>query len=684
MSKHLLSISLAAVVSLTGPQAGLAQDRSGESDQVSKADAYYHFALGHLYSELATAYGNKGQFVDKAIDNYLQAMKVDSDSAFVSEQLAELYIRTGRIREAVLEFEAAVSKNPDDLNARRILARIYTEQIGDTQRGRVSEEMLGKALEQYQKIAELDSSDPEAWVMLGRLHKLSTDSIAAEEAYKRALEVDADNEEALVGLAMVYFDLGDHTKTVEVLQRVVSNNPSARTFAFLAKAYENMGEPALAAETYRKALEVQPRNTQIKKAYAQSLLQINDLAGAARVFEDLVKENERDAESYLRLSQIYRQQGELPKARSALDSALELAPGDLEVQFTNVSLLEVEGKTDEAISSLKEILEATERTSYSPGERSNRVLFLEQLSSIYRSANRVEEAIEVYREIEKLDPDSKARIAAQVADTYRQAKDFDRALELIEEARREFPDSDSVGATRATILADMGKADEAAAAIQQVTGDRDDRTAYLTQAQIYEKTKRWDLMEEALDKALELSESEEEKATVLFMRGAMFERQKRFDQAEQAFRKVLQINPNNASAMNYLGYMFADRNTNLEEARKLITKALEYEPANGAYLDSLGWLYYRLNRFEEAESYLRQAVAHVANDPVVHDHLGDVYFQLGKLREAIDHWRISLQEWETASAAEMDPSQIAEIKDKLEGAEIRLAESTSSPSSGRP
>ncbi len=81
--------------------------------------------------------------------------------------------------------------------------------------------------------------------------------------------------------------------------------------------------------------------------------------------------------------------------------------------------------------------------------------------------------------------------------------------------------------------------------------------------------------------------------------------------------------------MNYLGYMLADRDVRLDEAQKLISRALELEPDNGAYLDSLGWVYYRLNRLDDAEHVLVRALskAGVSDDPTVHDHLGDVHLE---------------------------------------------------------
>ena len=72
-------------------------------------------------------------------------------------------------------------------------------------------------------------------------------------------------------------------------------------------------------------------------------------------------------------------------------------------------------------------------------------------------------------------------------------------------------------------------------------------------------------MGKELDEAEKLSKNDEEK-TIHFMRGAMYERMKKFDLSEAEFRKVLQINPENAGALNYLGYMLADRNVRLDEA----------------------------------------------------------------------------------------------------------------------
>ncbi len=166
---------------------------------------------------------------------------------------------------------------------------------------------------------------------------------------------------------------------------------------------------------------------------------------------------------------------------------------------------------------------------------------------------------------------------------------------------------------------------------------------------------------------------------ILFLRGAMYERQKKYDLAEKAFRQVIDADPNNAEALNYLGYMFADQNIRLQEAQDLIKRALHFEPNNYAFLDSLGWVYYRLNRLEEAEQQLTRSLQLSSKDPTIHDHLGDVYFKQGKIKEAIAQWQSSLKEFSTSAPADVEPDDIAKVQKKLDSARVRLAKEQGQP-----
>jgi tetratricopeptide (TPR) repeat protein len=658
--------------------AATAFGQNAPSTPPDKSASYYNYSLGHLYAELAAAAGNRGDYFNKAVESYKAALKADPNATFIAEELSDLYIQSGRLREAVVEAEEALKTNPSDLNARRLLARIYTRMIGDSQANRIDENMVKKAVEQYQKITEADPKDLESWLMLGRLDKIAQNSTDAMKAYQKALEIDPDNEDATTGLAMVYTDLGDNKAAADLLRKITEKNPSARSLTSLAGVYEQLKDYSLAAETLRKALEQQPGNADLKHALAQDLLLADQLDDALKLYQDLAAEDPKDEQSLLRISQIYRQKKDFAKAREAAEKAKQIDPNNLELLYNDVNLLEAEGRIPDAIKTLKGILDSTAKKTYSASDKTNRTLLLERLAYLYRQAEQYPQAIEVFRQIPDLDPDAAPRASIEIVETYSVAKDFAKAEAEAEAALKKYPNDPDVRSVHASLLADMGKTDQALAETRKLMDGKNDRKVYLSLASIYEKAKNFTEMAKMLDAAEKLSQSNEDKEGVLFSRGAMYERMKNYPAAEAEFRKVLALNPDNASALNYLGYMLADRNTRLDEAVGFISKALEKEPNNGAYLDSLGWALYRQNKLTEAEEKLRQALESMSRDPTVHDHLGDVYFREGKIREAIAQWQSSLKEYQSSAPSDQDHADVAKIQKKLEDAKVRLARETGS------
>ncbi|HTW65914.1 MAG TPA: tetratricopeptide repeat protein [Bryobacteraceae bacterium] len=645
--------------------------------KVDKAAAYYNYSLGHLYAELAAAYGNRGEYFNKAVDAYRAALKADPGATFIAEELSDLYIQSGRLREAVSDAEDALKQNPNDLNSRRLLARIYTHLIGDSQTNQIDTDMVKKAIEQYQKITETDPKDVDSWIMLGRLQKALQNSTEALAAYKKALAIDPDNEDAMTGLATVYADLGDNRAAAEMLQKVADKDPNPRSLTSLAGVYEQLKDYSLAAEMLRRAVEQQPGNSDLKHALAEDLLLSNQLDDALKLYQEAVTEDPRDEHSELRISQIYRQKHDFAKAREAADKAKEIAPDDLEVQYNDVNLLEAEGKIPEAIKTLKGILDATAKKSYTASEKSSRSFLLQSQAELQRTIEQYNPAIDTFRQLADLDPDSGSRIEAEIIETYREAKDYPKAIAEGDAASKKYPNDRFVITARAAVLSDLGKTDQAVAETRKLLGGKNDREVYFSLADIYEKSKNWTEMGKVLDAAEKLSQTSEDKQLLDFRRGAMYERMKNFQAAEAEFRKVLALNPDNDAALNYLGFMLADRNVRLDEAREMIVKALSREPNSGAYLDSLGWVYYRQNKLPEAEDKLREALQYMSRDPTVHDHLGEVYFREGKVREAIAQWQSSLREWQAGPPSDLDHSEMSKVQKKLEDAKVRLARETS-------
>jgi tetratricopeptide (TPR) repeat protein len=667
----------AVMVGLAG--ALFAQAPAEKNTPVDRGAAYYHYSMGHLYAELAGSYGNRSEYYNQAIDHYRQAMKADPHASFMAEEISDLYIQAGRIREAITEFESALRENADDLNARRVLGRIYTRIMGDAQQGKINENLLNKAIEQYNRITEKEGKDADSWLMLGRLYKVAQNSVESEKAFRKALDIDPESDDAMMGLAMVYSDLGDHRRATELFRKVADKNPNPRTLATLAGSYEQMREYALAAETLKKALELAQENDELKRMYAQNLLMAERYDDALKIYQELVADEPKDVQSQLRISQIYRQQRKFDKAREASDKAKAVDANNPEILFNEVGIFEAEGKLPEAIQTLKTVVDSTAKRSYSASEKGSRALLLERLGLLYRSNEQYKEALAAFRDYGSLDAAFGARAAAQVVDTHRQAREFKKAEEEAESAYKKWPDDRTIRFVRAGVMADMGHAEEASNDLKKLLGGKSDRETWLTLAQIQEKGRNFPEMSKSIDEAEKLSLTNDDKETIHFLRGAMYEKMKKVDQSESEFRRLLALNPNSASALNYLGYMYADRSVRLTEAVEMIKKALDQEPYNGAYLDSLGWAYFRLGRLEEAVDYLKKALERTRKDPTIHDHLADVYAKMGRLKDAISHWEASVHLHQTSAPAERDPLEVAKIVKKLDSARVRLAREQQKP-----
>ena len=664
--------ALLLVIPLAGMLIAQAPATSNASD--NKASAYYNFAMGRLYVVLASTEGNKNDYVAKAVQHYQEALKLDPTSSLVFEELTDLYIQTSRLLDAVTLAEDLLKTSPNNLDARRMLGRVYTRMAGENQAGKIDERYLKRAIEQYEKITAQDPKDTESWVMLGRLHGFSNNSPEAEKALNAALKADPENEDALAQLALLYANLGDSTKAIEKLKAVTAKSPNERTLGALAEQYRQLKDFKSAAEVLRKSLEMQPENTKIARELALTLMEGEELDEALKLLQDLAVKEPKDPSISLTMVDIYRAKRDMVRAREALNNAKAIDPRSFQVRFQDIRLLEVEGKNTEAIAALKGLIDETARRNYSEPEARIRASLLDEYGILLRGTEQYPQALEAFKQMGNLGGDHAKRSTVQIIDTYRQSKDHTSALREAEAALKKYPGERMIKIEHATVIAETGKVDEAAAELRTLlTGDRQ-REIYLALAQIYEKAKRFPDMGKALDDWEKLPGSKDDAETIHFMRGAMFERMKRYEAAEAEFRKVLAINAESPNALNYLGYMLADRNVRLEEAHQMIKKALDLDPENGAYLDSLGWVYFRQGKLTDAESMLVRALEKMSKDPTVHDHLADVYFKQGKIKEAVAQWQNSIREYQ--AAGEADPEEVAKVNKKLNDARGRLAQET--------
>jgi tetratricopeptide (TPR) repeat protein len=636
-----------------------------------KAAAYYHYSLGHLYAEMAASYGNRSDYLNKAIENFRLAMKEDPEADFLVEDIAELYLASGRVKDAVEEAQNALKANPNQLNAHRVLAHIYRSQIGGDGQSRPNEGMVKRALEQFQIIADKDPKDMEALIMVGSLDRLLENSVDAEAAFKKALVIEPDNEDALAGLAGIYGERGDTNASTELLERLATKNPSGRAYYLLGQNYETVKKYDLAASAYQKAFELEPGQLEFLTAAARAQAIFGNFDEAIKSYQQIADAKPLDAEAYTRMAQIRQEQHNLEEARRYLDKAKEIDKYSPDVRQADSSLLADEGKLPEAITAMKGVIDSVAKPNSDPRVHAQ---LLDELANLYRRNTQYDLAVDSYKQMIAVDNNLSAKGAAEIIDTHREAHDYAKAQQEADAAVTSFPDSTEIRSARAQLFSDQGKTDAAVAELRKLSTNKNEMAVDLESAELYERGHNYSEAAKSLDAAEKLAKDDKERTSIFFSRGALYERQKKFDLAEKEFRRVLDADAKNASALNYLGYMLADQNVRLPEAQDYIKRAVDLEPGNYAFLDSLGWVYFRLNKLDEAEQQLTRSLQLSAEkDPTIHDHMGDVYFKEGKLKLAISQWQSSLKAYNSSAPGDMEPDEIAKVQKKLDSARVKLA-----------
>jgi tetratricopeptide (TPR) repeat protein len=648
-----------------------------------RGDAYFNFSMGHYYEELFEDSG-RSEHANLAIDFYRKAYALDPQTAVIGERLAEMYYKAQRIRDAVLELQEIIKREPENLSARRLLARIYLRSIGERASNSANRDIVGRAIEQLSEIVRLDPSDADAVARMARLYRAQGEDDKAVEALRAFLARNPDQPVVLRQLAQAMIERGDSAGAFRLLEEAVVRMPQPDLFLLLGDAGMNTRDYPRAEAAYRRAVESGGDESQSRRKLARCLLAQHKDEAAAEQFQKLIQLDSEDAENYLRLAQIYRQLRKLDAAEENLLLARQRAPGNLEILYTEAMLYEDQGRFEDSIRVLSSAVTALKANpARLPDSRRTLSILYEQLGRLYRETENFAAAISTYQEMLKFGPEEEKRARQLIADAYRENRDIAGALAESEKALQAFPSDRGVRVNHALLLSDNGETDRAVTMLRELLrGDASDREIFIALAQAYQRANRFEDAEKNIRQAEQLARIPAENEGLWLLLGAVYESQKKYDRAEAEFKRVLDLNPKNAQALNYFGYMLADRGVRLDEAIALIERALVEEPHNGAYLDSLGWAYFKQNRFEEAEKYLRRALERSGQDPTIREHVGDLYQQTGRPELAAKEWERSLAEWRRSIPSQRDPERIAEVDRKLSSLKHRLAQK--SPPEAKP
>jgi tetratricopeptide (TPR) repeat protein len=650
------------------------------------ASSYYHFALGHLYEDSAAEYG-RADLATQAVEQYKLAINNDPNAPFLQDSLGELYFRLGRIREAIVTAQQVLQQHPDNLDAHKLLGRVYLRSLGNQGSGQPSTSMLHLAIQEFQKIVDLEPNKIDNRLLLGQLYTLDHDTAKATQQFEAARKIDPNSEDVVLDLAHLYGGQGDAQQAIAVLKSVSPDDRTGKIEFALGISYDQAKDPKNAILAYQSAVDADPDNLDAQRGLAQDLLQTGKPDQALKLFQGLTAEDPEDVQSFLRVAELEREKGHLDQAQTALEHARALEPDSVEVHYNQALLYEAQGRLNAAATGLEALVTASAHANgvYSEDEKNNRAIFLDRLASLYRQQSKTELAVGVYRKMIEMGGVYADRGYQGEVDAYRDARMWPQATAAAEAAVAARPNSVDLKLGLAGELADTGNPNQGIAMARSLlNGSPQDRVVLLTLAQMYTRLHQWKEASEALAQAQKLSSKPQDMVYVYFLRGSLEERQKHYDAAATEFRKALAIDPDNTLTLNYLGYMMADHDMDLAGAIKMVQRAVQLDPQNGAYLDSLGWANLKMGQYALAEENLLKASQLDPNDPTVHDHLGELYAKTGRLKQAITQWERSLQEYSRSAPADAERADVSKVEKKLESAKVKLARLAKVEASGTP
>lgn len=635
----------------------------------AKAKAYARLLEGQRYI-WAMSNTRRGSF-PTGIQNarlartaFRQALEIYPELAEAYTALAELAITAppSDIDEAIDLAQLAVKIEKTNFGAHRILARLYTYKSGIST-GSLNPEFVTRAVEEWTRVTEIDDRNAEGWAFLSAFYDhLNRDNERIEslqkwvgsatpldsQFYQRIMggreNLSPDNASLKLGEALL--KAGRTKEAIDTLSVVISDDPeNALAITLLSEAIKTGSDADVSSSisALQQAVFANPQSFPLVSLLSEVLAKSDDLGGAVRVLENsahrqLGTDLEAAAECYLSIGDLYISAGKYEESIAAYEQSLRTRGLDLSSTITEDErefIRRVYGK----------MIHAAKSSDHSADVRK----LIEKSRSVLGKEDRFAEQ--------------------ELINYLRETGDRAGALSLVRSSLARSSYDEGLIRLEATILTEMGKADEAVAGFRKrsltegengkpITTERkvdgttsvsvsipkrDRFSDLLFISQLYNQANRSREAIAAANEALAAANSPERKQIAKLSIATAQQMASEYDAAEMTLRGILKESPGNPIALNNLGYFLLERNERFEEALKLIQKAVDTDPTNPSYLDSLGWAYFKMGKFTDAETPMNQAARIDPSSSTIQEHLGDLYKKLNKNEIARKHWQKALQ-----------------------------------------
>jgi tetratricopeptide (TPR) repeat protein len=600
----LVSISVSAAPAAKRPQVDYAAMREAMSPQAEMTERYSS-AASYAHFLRARLLHHDGDH-RAALDELRLALASDDQNPYLMTELADEQARLGELDQAEAELHKVIDRYPNHAPAQLLMGRVLLEA-----------QKITRARAHLRQAIKLKPRDPDAYLVLTQLW---LDQGKSDEAVKIVEELSAALPGEPIGykrLGMALAERQDNARAERLLLKAVDRDPGdAESWIALAQIAEQNGKLAKAEDAYSRALERDPENRDVLLAAGRLALR-QDSTVRARAYFDQLLASSHDPELAVKVAFSYLAMRQMASAVEVLDQA-RTTGGEPRLHF-------YAGLVHERMHAWAKAAEAYGAVLPDSGD-----LFHEarlHRANCLSSMGQHKVALDLYRKGLEERPDYAALVPA-----------YARALER------------------------AGQMKEAESQLSRAISDKPTAETFEALAGLYERQGRQSDAIALLNDALRKRPRDE---LLLYALGTVYERKGEVQKSLEKMRAVLDVNPDNANAMNFIGYTLAEKGMDFEEAEKLLMRALELKPDTGAYLDSLGWVYFRKGETTRAIELLERATDVSPGEPTIEEHLGDAYARSARPKEAAVRYRRALDAIRDAPELADNKSQKATLERKL-------------------
>lgn len=464
---------------------------------------------------------------------------------------------------------------------------------------------------------------------------------------RQALVSDSSRVTYHYTLAELQQQAGKDQNAQRTYQALLARFPGERrAHLALANLQAQTGATQAAIGTYQQFLKQRGEDVHIRYRLLRLYRQENDLNGVVQTLEAIVEQTGFNENLYRMLAAMYREDGQLEKAAQLLQVLQKHARGDLDTALQLADMYHKLGDSAKADSLLNKTLQ-TQGTSpealfkhakalyFQPGGASHKTSVQQLLTqvllkkpghtdarfllgTVYLQQGRYVEAMDELERVVTEDPKSlMAWVRALMAGV--QGQQYQRTTNLAKKALAQFPENFTLLRLAGYACFENGCTKTA---VQYLS-----RALSSPQADTVDAKVRSDLAS---------------------MLGMLYDRLDNKPDSDRFYQQALDWNPSNPTALNNYAYSLASRGQNLKKALEMARKAVDLQPKNSSFLDTLGWVYFQMNRLDEARVWVGKALEVETASATIYEHYGDIHHELGHSQKAVKYWH---------KAVEIDPNR---------------------------